>query len=61
LERSQLARYQDKIELVRRRADQVIDWSNGFKLVTLKGDEKTTLAIYKAFQEIVEALMDYAP
>ena len=48
-----LKRYKDKLDLIDKRIDELIEWKGDFLL-----DEKSKLASYKAFQEIVEASMD---
>lgn len=58
MKESRLARYNEKIALIRHRVTQIDDWSGEFVTDSLESDEKTLLAIYKAFQEIIEALMD---
>lgn len=48
-----LKRYKDKLDLIAKRIDELIEWKEDFLL-----NEKSKLASYKAFQEIVEASMD---
>lgn len=47
---ARLKRYKDKIDLIRKRNAEMEEWKGDFL-----EDEKTMLACYKAFQEIVEA------
>ncbi|MBI2043305.1 DUF86 domain-containing protein [Candidatus Pacearchaeota archaeon] len=44
-------RYKEKAELVEKRLSEIREW-------IAEDDEKTKLACYKAFQEIVEAIFD---
>jgi uncharacterized protein YutE (UPF0331/DUF86 family) len=46
-------RYLEKLELIQKRAEEIDSWKTGFFL-----EEKDKLAVYKAFQEIAEAIMD---
>jgi len=48
----------DKLSLAIRRIDLIDKWIEEKPIHDLIRDEKTKLAIYKAFQEVVEALMD---
>lgn len=48
-----LKRYKEKLDLIEKRLDELIEWKESFL-----SDEKSKLASYKAFQEIVEASMD---
>jgi len=48
----------DKISVVINRIDLIDKWIEEKPIPDLVRDEKTKLAIYKAFQEVVEALMD---
>ena len=52
MEAQGLKRYKKKLELIDLRRRQLSKWLKDEK------DEKTKLAVYKAFQEIVEALFD---
>lgn len=51
-------RYKDKINIILKRNDEINDWIGGYDPEDFIYDEKTKLATYKAFQEIVEASMD---
>ena len=51
-----MRRYRDKLNIIVLRMEQVYEWMGSED--DFKKDEKTKLAIYKAFQEIVEAVMD---
>ena len=53
MEINRLKRYKEKLDLIERRLDEVFEWK-----VLFLSDEKSKLASYKAFQEIVEASMD---
>ena len=52
-----LERHKDKINLIEKRIEQISEWIN-LDVDDFVSDEKTKLAVYKAFQEIVEACMD---
>lgn len=51
-------RYKDKINIILKRSDQAEDWLKELYSAQTFEDDKTKLAVYKAFQEIVEASMD---
>ncbi|MEA2053720.1 MAG: DUF86 domain-containing protein [Candidatus Thermoplasmatota archaeon] len=53
-----VGRYRDKLNLISKRAEEIEKWIMGYTREKFVGDEKTKLAVYKAFQEIVEAEMD---
>jgi uncharacterized protein YutE (UPF0331/DUF86 family) len=55
---SRAKRYKDKINIIIKRCGQIEEWQHEFDLPTAPENEKTKLAIYKAFQEVVEASMD---
>lgn len=57
MEEDRLKRYWDKVNLVSKRSDEIRKWT-GIRSEDFIGDEKTKLATYKAFQEVVEASMD---
>jgi len=57
MEEDRLKRYWDKINLVSKRSDEIRKWT-GIRSEDFIDDEKTKLATYKAFQEVVEASMD---
>jgi len=57
MEEDRLKRYWDKINLISKRSDEIRKWT-GIRSEDFIGDEKTKLAAYKAFQEVVEASMD---
>lgn len=50
-------RYRDKLNIILRRMEQINEWAD-IKADEFIKDEKTKLAVYKAFQEIVESCMD---
>ena len=58
MEESRLKRYLDKIDLINNRIRLIHTWIDDIELEDFIEDEKTKLAVYKAFQEIVEAYMD---
>jgi uncharacterized protein YutE (UPF0331/DUF86 family) len=51
-------RYKDKTNIILKRSDQIRGWTASLQAADFLEDEKTKLATYKAFQEIVEACMD---
>jgi uncharacterized protein YutE (UPF0331/DUF86 family) len=51
-------RYKDKIGKASKRADQINQWALEVSQEDFFEDEKTRLATYKAFQEMVEACLD---
>lgn len=51
-------RYRDKMNIILRRNEQINAWTSGYSTEEFLSDEKTMLATYKAFQDIVEACMD---
>ena len=57
MDEDRLKRYWDKINLVSKRSTQINEWT-AVSLNDFSTDEKTKLATYKAFEEIVEACMD---
>lgn len=58
VDKKRLGRYIEKLELMDKRLTQIKEWTNDYTSETFISDEKTKLAVYKAFQEIVEAAMD---
>ena len=58
IEEARYKRYIDKLSLAIGRIDLIDKWIEEKPIHDLIRDEKTKLAIYKAFQEVVEALMD---
>lgn len=58
MEENRLKRYRDKLNIIRKRKKEIKEWIKGFSVENFLTDEKTKLAVYKAFQEIVEAEMD---
>lgn len=58
IEEARYKRYIDKLSLAIGRIDLIDKWIEEKPIRDLIHDEKTKLAIYKAFQEVVEALMD---
>ena len=57
MDEDRLRRYWDKINLISKRNDEIRAWT-AIHPEDFIEDEKTKLATYKAFQEIVEACMD---
>ncbi len=53
-----IKRYKDKIGKASKRADQINQWALETSHEDFLEDEKTRLATYKAFQEMVEACLD---
>ena len=53
MDENRIKRYRDKLNIIKRRIEQIEEWMDDFTR-----DEKTRLAVYKAFQEIVESSMD---
>ena len=56
--RERIKRYKDKINIIVRRSGNINEWTEGYEAENFLRDEKTKLATYKAFQEIVESCMD---
>lgn len=57
MDEDRIRRYWDKINLISKRSDEIREWID-ISPEDFAKDEKTKLATYKAFQEIVEACMD---
>ena len=57
MDEDRLKRYWDKINLISKRSAEIKEWT-AISSQEFLADEKTKLATYKAFQEIVEACMD---
>ncbi|MHA1589959.1 MAG: type VII toxin-antitoxin system HepT family RNase toxin [Candidatus Njordarchaeales archaeon] len=53
-----LKRYYEKIAHAEKRISQINEWIAGYTEKDFVNDEKTKLAVYKAFQEAVESIMD---
>ena len=51
-------RYKDKTNIIMKRAHQIKCWVQEISSDQLLDDDRTKLATYKAFQEIVESCMD---
>ena len=58
IDESRLRRYREKILHIERRISQIEEWTLNYTDEDFIRDEKTKLAVYKAFQEIVESIMD---
>lgn len=58
MDTSRAKRYKDKINIIIKRCGQIEEWQQELDLPKASENEKTKLAIYKAFQEVVEASMD---
>ena len=57
MEKERLLRYKDKLNRMQKRSQDIEEWTDLTAPTFLK-DEKTKLATYKAYQELVEACMD---
>lgn len=55
---NRVRKYQRKIEIIKENMRDIALWSANLGLDELLSDKKTRYAIYKAYQEIVEAFMD---
>ncbi len=55
-----IGRYKDKLNVITERKQDIEEWISGFDSSDFVADKKTRLAVYKAFQEIVEASFDIA-
>lgn len=51
MDEKRISRYRDKISLIAKRRDNISSWIDD-------RDEKSTLAVYKAYQESIEAFTD---
>ncbi|MFW6145138.1 MAG: hypothetical protein ACOC55_06155 [Candidatus Natronoplasma sp.] len=51
MDEERISRYRDKISIVDKRRDDISSWIQ-------ERDEKSTLAVYKAYQEMIEAFTD---
>jgi len=58
IDKLRLKRYREKIMHIERRISQIDNWISGYSDLDFIDDEKTKLAVYKAFQEAVESVMD---
>ncbi len=58
MEVERIRRYRDKINIILKRNEQINAWTSEYSAEDFLSDEKTMLATYKAFQDIVEACMD---
>ena len=56
--KNRLKRYREKIMHIEKRVSQINTWILNYTDKDFVSDEKTKLAVYKAFQEIVESAMD---
>ena len=55
-----IRRYKDKMNFISERRQDIEEWVSGFDPSDFISDKKTRLAVYKAFQELVEASFDIA-
>lgn len=55
-----ISRYKDKLNLISERKQDIEEWISGYDSSDFIQDKKTRLAVYKAFQELVEASFDVA-
>ncbi|MCE8423048.1 MAG: DUF86 domain-containing protein [Candidatus Methanoperedens sp.] len=60
MEIKRIERYKDKINFISERKQDIEEWASGFDPSDFTADKKTRLAVYKAFQELVEASFDIA-
>lgn len=58
MEKERMIRYKDKLELIDERATDIRNWTEEMSEESIQGDKKTIFAVWKAFQELVEAAMD---
>jgi len=58
MDQERIKRYRDKLAVIQKRLEEIDEWTEGHDAEDFVRDEKTKLATYKAFQEIVEASMD---
>jgi len=58
MEIERIGRYKDKLNIISERAQDIEEWVSGFDPSDFISDKKTRLAVYKAFQELVEASFD---
>jgi uncharacterized protein YutE (UPF0331/DUF86 family) len=55
-----ISRYKDKLNIISERKQDIEEWMSGYDSSEFIKDKKTRLAVYKAFQELVEASFDVA-
>jgi uncharacterized protein YutE (UPF0331/DUF86 family) len=55
-----ISRYKDKLNIISERKQDIEEWVSGYDSSEFIKDKKTRLAVYKAFQELVEASFDVA-
>ena len=53
-----ISRYKDKLNIISERKQDIEEWVSGYDSSDFIEDKKTRLAVYKAFQELVEASFD---
>ncbi len=53
-----IRRYKDKLNVISERAQDIEEWVMGYDSSDFIADKKTRFAVYKAFQELVEASFD---
>jgi uncharacterized protein YutE (UPF0331/DUF86 family) len=58
MEIERIGRYKDKLNLISERAQDIEEWVRGYDSSDFIDDKKTRFAVYKAFQELVEASFD---
>lgn len=51
MKKNRILRYREKIEVITKRKENISSWING-------KDEKSILAVYKAYQEMIESFTD---
>jgi len=55
-----ISRYKDKLNIISERKQDIEEWVSGYDSSDFIEDKKTRLAVYKSFQELVEASFDIA-
>ncbi|MCX9085267.1 MAG: DUF86 domain-containing protein [Candidatus Methanoperedens sp.] len=55
-----ISRYKDKLNIISERKQDIEEWVSGYDPSDFIEDKKTRLAVYKAFQELVEEYFDVA-
>jgi len=53
-----IGRYKDKLNIISERAQDIEEWVGEYDSSEFIDDKKTRFAVYKAFQELVEASFD---
>ena len=58
MDKRRLRQYIRKIQLIKENINDIALWSADYTIKEILQDKKTRYAIYKAYQEVVEAFMD---